>query len=71
MSRYLIDHIAATPNIVLNTRAELVAFVGTSEHGLDRIRWRDLDQGVEQEEAIRNVFLFTGAEWNWTRRASS
>ncbi len=62
MSKYLIDRIAAAPNIVLHTRTELVAFEGTAERGLQRVRWRDHSGGIEEEANIRNVFLFIGAD---------
>jgi thioredoxin reductase (NADPH) len=62
MSQYLIDRIAATPNIILHTRTELVALAGTVERGLERVRWRDHNSGIEEEANIRNVFLFIGAD---------
>ena len=62
MSRYLIDRISATPNIELMTETELVALGGASGGNLERVRWRDRRAGRETEAAIRNVFLFVGAE---------
>ena len=41
MSRYLIDRIAATPNIELMTQTEIVALDGAPGAGLERVRWRD------------------------------
>jgi thioredoxin reductase (NADPH) len=61
MSRYLIDRIEAAPNIELATRTEIVALQGGPD-GLDRVRWRDRRADVEAEAAIRNVFLFVGAD---------
>ena len=62
MSRYLIDRIAATPNIELMTETELVALEGSDETGLERVRWRDRQSGAETEAPIANVFLFVGAD---------
>jgi thioredoxin reductase (NADPH) len=62
MSRYLIDRIAATPNIELMTRTEIVALEGTSETGLQRVRWRNNATGETAEAEIANVFLFVGAD---------
>ena len=62
MSRYLIDRIAATPNIEVLTRTELVALSGSPEGSLDRVRWRNTQTGEETEKPIRNVFLFIGAD---------
>jgi thioredoxin reductase (NADPH) len=60
MSKYLIDRIAATSNIEVATRTEIVALEGTHESGLERVRFRR--DGVESTAAIRNVFLFAGAD---------
>src|ERR1700683_684892 len=62
MSRYLIDRIAATPNIELMTETELVALSGAAGANLEGVRWRDHRSGEETEAAIRNVFLFVGAD---------
>jgi thioredoxin reductase (NADPH) len=62
MSRYLIDRIAATPNIELMTRTEIVALHGAAEGVLERVRWRSHSSGAETEAPIRNVFLFVGAD---------
>jgi thioredoxin reductase (NADPH) len=62
MSRYLIDRIAATPNIELMTETELVALNGAAGANLEGVRWRDHRAGKETEAAIRNVFLFVGAD---------
>ena len=61
MSSYLIDRIAAAPNIELMTQTEIVAVHGDQD-GLDRVRWRDRSTGAETEKPIRNVFLFIGAD---------
>jgi thioredoxin reductase (NADPH) len=62
MSRYLIDRIAAAPNIELMTQTEIVALHGPPSGALQRVRWRDRASGAETEAPIRNVFLFVGAD---------
>jgi thioredoxin reductase (NADPH) len=62
MSRYLIDRIDATPNIELMTETEIVALSGQAGGNLEQVRWRDHRAGRETEAAIRNVFLFVGAD---------
>lgn len=62
MSRYLIDRIAATPNIELMTQTEIVEMEGSPETGLERVRYRDRKAGNETLADIRNVFLFVGAD---------
>lgn len=62
MSRYLIDRINATANIELRTRTEIVAFTGSRQAGLESVRWRHRDTGLEETRPIRNVFLFLGAD---------
>src|SRR6266852_3578993 len=62
MSRYLIDRIAAIPNIELRTRTEIVALEGSRESGVESVRWRHRDTGREETRPIRNVFLFLGAD---------
>ena len=62
MSRYLIDRIAAAPNIELMTETELVTLSGAAGGSLEAVRWRDHRGGRETEAAIRNVFLFVGAD---------
>jgi thioredoxin reductase (NADPH) len=61
MSRYLIDRIAAAPNIELMTRTKVTALEGDDE-GLQRVRWSDRGRGREDEAPIRNLFLFVGAD---------
>jgi thioredoxin reductase (NADPH) len=62
MSRYLIDRIAAIPNIELRTLTEIVELKGSRESGVESVRWRHRDSGAEETRAIRNVFLFLGAD---------
>jgi thioredoxin reductase (NADPH) len=62
MSQYLIDRIAATPNIELLTRTEVVGFEGTPETGVQATRWRNRDTRQETVRPVRNVFMFLGAD---------
>jgi thioredoxin reductase (NADPH) len=62
MSRYLIQRIESTPNIVLHTRTQVEALEG--EAGLERVRWRHLDTGARETRDLRNLFLMTGADPN-------
>ena len=62
MSRYLIDRIAAAPNIEVMTQTEIVALEGSPDTGLNRVRWRNRQTGEENAGEIRNVFLFVGAD---------
>ena len=63
MSRYLIDRIAARPNVEVLTQTEVSALEG---HGgvLEAIRWRQRASGREVRQPIRHLFLFIGAEPN-------
>ena len=62
MSRYLIDRIAAAPNIELMTETEIIALSGSPVGGIEAVRWRDRRAGKEAEAPARNVFLFIGAD---------
>ena len=62
MSRYLVDRIAAQPNIEVLTRTEILALEGKGS-ALEAIRWRRRD-GDETLRPIRHLFLFIGAEPN-------
>jgi thioredoxin reductase (NADPH) len=62
MSRYLIQRIENTPNVVLRARTQIEALDG--EKGLERIRWRHLDTGERETRDIRSLFLMTGADPN-------
>jgi len=62
MSRYLIDRIAAAANIEVMPQTEIVALSGSLEAGLKQVRWRNRRSGVETAGAVRNVFLFVGAD---------
>jgi thioredoxin reductase (NADPH) len=62
MSRYLIDRIAAASNIELLPDTELVALHGDPTSGLEGVSWRNRREGQESRQALRNVFLFVGAD---------
>ncbi len=62
MSRYLIDRIEAAPNIELMTHTEIVKLEGDPDKGLARVHWKNRKTGKEDAGAIRNVFLFIGAD---------
>ncbi len=64
MSSYLVERIAATPNIVLHTHCEIVALEGDEEDGLRQVRVRDSQAGSETDFTVRRVFLFIGADPN-------
>ena len=63
MSRYLIDRIAREPEYRADDETEIVALERRGRTAnLERVRWRDHRDGRETEAAIRNVFLFVGAD---------
>jgi thioredoxin reductase (NADPH) len=62
MSRYMIDRIAASSNIAVLSETEIVELSGTPDKGLQRVRWRNRRSGVEEEHALRHLFVFTGAD---------
>lgn len=62
MSRYLIDRIAAASNIELLPHTQVTALSGTPKGQLSHVRWRHTKTGEEQDKAIRNLFLFIGAD---------
>ncbi len=62
MSRYLIDRIEAAPNIALLPHTELAGLHGDEATGLTAVTWRNRQNGNEQQTAMRNVFMFIGAD---------
>jgi thioredoxin reductase (NADPH) len=62
MSRYLVERIASTPNILLHTHTEVVALEGDPATGLRHVRWRDRMHGSEGSADVANLFLFVGAD---------
>src|SRR5258708_37898300 len=64
MSRYLIDRIAATPNILVHTETTVAELGGTRDGLLERGPLRTANPPKEWGVAARFLFLFIGAEPN-------
>jgi thioredoxin reductase (NADPH) len=64
MSRYLIDRIAALPNVELHTRTEIVGLEGDKAQGLTAVIFRNRDTGATHRCPLRHLFLFIGADPN-------
>ena len=62
MSRYLIDRIAAQPNIELLTRTEIQRLEVDETGALCTIVWKRKDQADPATRAMRHLFLFVGAD---------
>jgi thioredoxin reductase (NADPH) len=62
MSRYLIDRIAATPNIHLHPQTELTALEQDSDGLMCMARWRNRATGAEDGARVGHVFVFVGAD---------
>ncbi len=62
MSRYLIQRIEDSSNVVLRARTQIDALEGTGR--LERVRWRQIDTGESETRPMRHVFLMTGADPN-------
>ena len=69
MSQYLVDRIAATPNIALCTGSEVVGLDGDAAGHLAGVRWRCRHDGRIESHPIRDLFIFVGAdpETSWVR----
>jgi thioredoxin reductase (NADPH) len=63
MSRYLIDRIAALPNVELKVGAEMVALEGSAACGLESATLR-VRSGETHRIPLRHLFLFIGADPN-------
>src|SRR4029450_10314513 len=59
MSRYLIERIAGSSNITVLGETEVVELLGTPDQGLQSVRWRDRRTGVEEQQDIGHLFVFT------------
>ena len=70
MSRYLIDRIAALPNVELHTGTEVVALEGDDVAGLTAAVFRERATGATHTCPLRHLFLFIGADPNtsWLNR---
>jgi len=63
MSRYLVDRIAALPNVEVMPETEVTALEGR-DGVLEAIRWRRDSSAEETRRPVRHLFLFIGAEPN-------
>jgi thioredoxin reductase (NADPH) len=63
MSRYLVERIAALPNVEVLEQTEISALEGRAG-ALDAIRWRHRPSGTETRRPVRHLFLFIGADPN-------
>ncbi|HEV2920638.1 MAG TPA: NAD(P)/FAD-dependent oxidoreductase, partial [Actinomycetota bacterium] len=65
MSRYLVERVAATPNIAVRYRSEVVS--GRGDGHLEALTIADRDAGATEEVAASWLFVFIGAsprtEW--------
>jgi thioredoxin reductase (NADPH) len=70
MSRYLIDRIAALPNVELHTGTEVVDLDGDEVTGLTAAVFRERATGATHTCPLRHLFLFIGADPNtsWLNR---
>jgi thioredoxin reductase (NADPH) len=64
MSRYLIDRIAALPNVELHVGKEVIALEGDRTDGLTAAVFRERSSGATRTCALRHLFLFIGADPN-------
>jgi thioredoxin reductase (NADPH) len=64
MSRYLIDRIAALPNVDLHVGKEVVALEGGPTEGLTAAVFRNRASGATHICQLRHLFLFIGADPN-------
>jgi thioredoxin reductase (NADPH) len=63
MSRYLIDRIAALPNVELVTHVQVTALAGESG-SLQSVTWREAGAGDDTRQRLAHLFLFIGADPN-------
>jgi thioredoxin reductase (NADPH) len=64
MSRYLIDRIAALPNVACHIGSEIAALEGDCQSGLTGAAFRRKADGAVERYPLRHLFLFIGAEPN-------
>lgn len=64
MSQYLIERIAALPNVQLHTGTEVAALEGDPERGLQAAMLRTRKDGATARVELRHLFLFVGADPN-------
>lgn len=64
MSRYLIDRIAALPNVEIHPQSEICALEGDARSGLSAAIFHHRLSGEMVRRPLRHLFLFIGAEPN-------
>ena len=64
LSRYLIDRIAALPNVELHTHTEVIELEGDEVSGLTGAVFRDRKTWAKHSCSLRHLFLFIGADPN-------
>jgi thioredoxin reductase (NADPH) len=64
MSRYLIDRIAALPNVEIHTGTEIASLEGDRATGLAAVICRNRGDGTLNRHSLRHLFLFIGADPN-------
>jgi thioredoxin reductase (NADPH) len=69
MSRYLIDRIAALPNVEIHVGCEVASLEGERDTGLAAVTFRNRRDGSLHRRELRHLFLFIGADPNadWAR----
>jgi thioredoxin reductase (NADPH) len=70
MSRYLIDRIAALPNVEIHIGCEVVALEGNTDGDLAGATIANKKSGIEKRVQLRHMFLFIGADPNaaWLKK---
>lgn len=64
MSKYLIERIAALPNVTIHTQTEVTALEGNETSELVGAVFRDRRTGQTHRRDLRHMFLFVGADPN-------
>ena len=69
MSRYLVDRIAALPNVEVHVGYEVATLEGDAATGLSGATFRHRSDGSVRHHALHHLFLFIGADPNaeWAR----
>ena len=62
MSQYLMDRINAAPTIMLWPHTEVTHLHGDATGSLEAVTWRNHRTGESERRAVRNLFLFVGAD---------
>ncbi len=64
MSRYLIDRIAALPNVEIHPETEVLSLEGSKQLGLTGAKFGNRTTQATHHRTLRHLFLFIGAEPN-------